>query len=47
MHFSTAWQDTSAAIPVPPVAPVVTASFAPVAEIAPPPSSRRRSRDGP
>lgn len=33
-HFSTAWQDTLSAIPVPPVVPAVSAPVAPVAEIA-------------
>lgn len=35
-HFSTSWQDTLAAIPVPGTGPTLSAPVLPIAEIAPP-----------
>ncbi|WP_443034783.1 bifunctional 3-oxoadipate enol-lactonase/4-carboxymuconolactone decarboxylase PcaDC [Streptomyces sp. BE308] len=43
-HFSTAWQDTLAAIPVLPVVPALSVPFTPVAEIAP--AAARPEADG-
>ncbi|MFC5799076.1 4-carboxymuconolactone decarboxylase [Streptomyces formicae] len=40
-HFSSAWQDTLAAIPAPPVAPAISAPVTPVAELGPVPEQPR------